>query len=255
MLTCLTGRGQDQPLPDGERDYTIRSGTDITDSINSAFAEDVLGDTGVVFRDLQISEDSIVFWKNKKQYGWIKNLDSLLRADQLRDKKSTGVSMQPAKTSSLDRLFSSAFMEYLFWFLAAGFVVFVIIKLFMSKGLFRNTTAAAPAPTADDSAGMQAGKDYRALSRKAALAGDYRSATRYLFLVTLQQLDEKELIRFAPDKTNSMYLQELPAAKRNAFARISLYYEYSWYGNIPLQQETFEGIAVQFNAFLNTLNN
>ena len=225
------------------------------DSAAKDFPENISGDTLANFRSLELNKDSIDLWKNKKQYAWIKTLDSLLRQEQRKSSKQPDISMPKVKSSALERFFQSAFLEYLFWFLAGGFVLFVIFKLFMSKGMFRRTTKAATSVAPEETVSMESGKDYRTLSRASAAAGDFRMATRYLFLLALQQLHEKELIAFAPDKTNSMYLQELPGSRRNGFARISLYYEYAWYGHAPLTTETFVGIEISFNAFLNTINN
>jgi Domain of unknown function (DUF4129) len=80
-----------------------------------------------------------------------------------------------------------------------------------------------------------------------------RLAMRYLFLKTLQKLNERELINFAADKTNSQYAREIPAAKRNEFANLALYYEYIWYGNVGVQKETFDGIKTKFDTFLNKI--
>jgi Domain of unknown function (DUF4129) len=95
--------------------------------------------------------------------------------------------------------------------------------------------------------------NFENLQSKAYDAGDMRMAMRYLFLKTLQKLNDRELIRFAVDKTNTAYARELPQAKRNEFASLALYYEYIWYGNIAVQKETFDGIENKFNEFLNRI--
>ena len=46
----------------------------------SGFAKDVLSDTSISFNEYALSKDSIAFWKNKKEYGWINNIDSFLLA-------------------------------------------------------------------------------------------------------------------------------------------------------------------------------
>lgn len=249
LLSSGPGKGQDgSPLD------SIRNSYRQEDSVSS-FAEEVTGDTGVNFRSVWLSEDSLNIWRRKKEYGWIKNLDSLLRKEQDQAKTPRIPSFPSSKNSSADSLFNSGFLQALLWILAGGFVLFVIIQLFMSKGLFRRTVSKKrkdePAEADEDIRD----KDYAALSGKAYREGNFRAATRYLFLMTLQKLQEKELISYAPDKTNSIYVSELPAAKRNGFARLSLYYEYVWYGNTAVQKETFDRIAADFTAFLNDLNN
>ena len=132
LLSCNSGKGQDgSPLD------SIRNNYGQEDSSSSSFAEEVTGDTGVTFRSVWLSEDSLNIWKRKKEYGWIKNLDSLLRKDQDQAKPPRINTVPSSTNSSADRLFNSGFLQALLWILAAGFVLFVIIQLFMNKGLFR----------------------------------------------------------------------------------------------------------------------
>jgi hypothetical protein len=227
-----------------------------TKDYNSTFAEDVLGDTTVYFRDLIISTDSLKSWKENKKYAWINNIDSLLRDKQQKEDEQSEDTMRKGRNlndglSGFERFLNSGFLKLLLWLIAGSVVAFIIYRLFLSKGLFGTAGKKAKKVVEEqEEIDNNMESDFEKMQRKAYTAGDLRVAMRYLFLKTLQKLNDKDLIRFAADKTNSAYARELPQAKRNEFASLALYYEYIWYGNIAVQKETFDGIENKFNEFL-----
>lgn len=224
------------------------------DTSPTAFAKEVLGDTLIILRELNISTDSINVKKNKKSYAWISSMDSLLHAYEEEAKKRSAKKEIASGSSALDRFFGSAFLQIFLWIVAGGVVGYIIYQLFLNKGAFRTSTKwrkTAEIPETDDN--DIAGKDYETLSRRAAASGDYRRATRFLFLMTLQKLQDDQLIVYAVDKTNSTYLKELPLEKRNDFARLALYYEYIWYGNAHMEKEIYRTVETTFTAFLNRI--
>lgn len=226
------------------------------DNRNGTFGEDVLGDTLIYFNNFVLNEDSLTLWKNSKKYAWIKNLDSLLKDRENKNKKqSREVSRQGQNLndgiSATERFFNSTLLKGTLWVLAACFVAFIIFKLFLSKGIFGKPSKKAIAEIVEEEEDHNMDNDFHRLYKKAYAAGDIRMAMRYLFLKALQALNEKDLIRFAADKTNSMYVTELPEAKRNDFASLALYYEYIWYGNFAVGKEAFDKIEFKYNEFLN----
>ena len=212
-----------------------------------AFPHDVKGDTVIGLRNFTLSADSVKFWKNKKEYGWIKKIDSLLHAAQEKSKKQKiTFNEEPEHRRTVG--FGS--FSAVIWILAIGLVIFILVKLFMSEGAFKRPSKMLKTAVEEEEPENISDKDYAQLKKRAYAAGDFRMATRYMFLYTLQYLQQRDMISFSPDKTNSMYLYELPADKRSGFAQLSLYYEYVWYGNAPLRKETFDTIETKFNAFL-----
>jgi hypothetical protein len=231
------------------------------------------GDTTIQFRDIYINPDSLYAWKHDKKYAWITNLDSLLRQQKIefeeaKNKTNNQTKKRERKTNegteeegievprfnSFDNSLNSPIFKIIMWTLAIAFVGFILFKLFLSDGIFgkagkKTDSVKEVEEIADDN--ME--NDFDSLYRRAYNAGDMRIAMRYLFLKTLQKLNDNELIQFASDKTNSQYAREIPAAKRNDFAQLALYYEYIWYGNIVVKKETFDEIATTFNNFLNKI--
>lgn len=242
-------------------DNTDYSDEDVitTKDYNSTFAEDVLGDTTVNFREIFISADSLKRWKENKRYAWINNIDSLLKDKQRKEDEQMEDTMRKGKNltdgiSAFDRILSSGILKMIMWLIAGSVVVFIIYNLFLSKGIFGSAGKKAKnVEVEQEEIDNNMESDFDALQRKAYAAGDLRMAMRYLFLKTLQKLNDRELIRFAVDKTNTAYTRELPQAKRNEFASLALYYEYIWYGNIAVQKQTFDGIENKFNEFLNRI--
>jgi hypothetical protein len=255
LLVCcfLTSKAQAQVE---DTDSTIIS-NDLMEEVEEyndsfSFSKEVLGDTMVYFRTFEIDKDSISSWKNNKKYAWHKNIDSLLKDKQKHEQKSTSESSSSMNNgfSMLDRFFNSPLLKILLWLLAGCFVAFILYKLFLSKGLFGKATKKTTKETELAEVENISDNDFDKLLRKAYTAGDLRLAMRYLFLKLLQKLNDKELIHFASDKTNSNYAKELPVAKRNEFASLALYYEYIWYGNTAVQNDMFDKIEIKFNDFL-----
>ncbi len=221
----------------------------------SSWGDDVLADTAINFRNLFDAQDSINNWKLQKKYAWISNIDSALLEAQ---KKALGNEKDHTKEynyspSFLEKFFNSRFLEIFLWITAIGFVGFIIYHLFLSKGVFSKQSKVATISAFDEDVINHLDNDFDSLFKKAYSAGNTKLAMRYLFLNLLKRLDEKELIQFAAEKTNSIYIEEIPTGKRNDFAQIALYYEYIWYGNTNVSVQTFDTIKNKVNEFLNTI--
>lgn len=82
-------------------------------------------------------------------------------------------------------------------------------------------------------------------------AGDYRMAIRYRFLHALKNINEKELISWAFEKTNRDYLREFRNHRLfNDFRHLVNTYEMVWYGNTEIDQKSFEYLNKDFEFFL-----
>jgi Domain of unknown function (DUF4129) len=215
----------------------------------NGFADDILSDTTAVFRTFELNEDSLKNYKKGKKYEWIENLDSLLR-----DAKDKEANKKPEKRrdfSFFDKLFNSGFLKIMLFILAGCFVLYVLYNLFLSKGFFTKGTKKATIQEEEEAPLDHLNNNFDNLYDIAYTQGNFRLAMRFLFLKTLQKLNDKNLIEFAADKTNSSYARELPVTLKKNFAQLALYYEYIWYGNTPIQKESFDEIKNKFTQFLN----
>ncbi|MEO5943285.1 MAG: hypothetical protein ABIP70_07635 [Ferruginibacter sp.] len=212
----------------------------------------ILSDTLLSITPVYLSKDSLDAIRNLKQFAYAKNLDSLLKAWQ----KAEGgkVKAKPVQSNSFfDNLFSSGILQFILWGIALFVVGYILYNLFLSKGIFGKKSFSKKVTSAESEEAIFERSDYEALIRQAYKLGDYRMATRYLFLKTLQQLNQRSLINFAADKTNSSYVREIPEVKRNAFAALVMNYEYVWYGNVAIDKEKFDRIETTFSTFNNKM--
>lgn len=78
-------------------------------------------------------------------------------------------------------------------------------------------------------------------------AGNYRNAIRYLYLDSLKSLSASKKIEWDFQKTNSDYYRELKDPDvREQFKKVSYVYDYVWYGEFAIDQETFNSARTQF---------
>jgi len=92
--------------------------------------------------------------------------------------------------------------------------------------------------------------NFQELIAKAIQNKDYRKAVRLHFLKLLKELTDKNLIKWQIDKTNNDYTIELAKSKySNQFNELALLYEYIWYGDFELNEESFKSTISKFNTF------
>ena len=92
--------------------------------------------------------------------------------------------------------------------------------------------------------------DYNRLLNTAINKKDYRLATRYLYLQSLQKLIIAGAITYSPDKTNHQYLMEIyDKPYRQEFSLLTLHYEYAWYGDFLMEETGFTILQKKFISF------
>lgn len=83
---------------------------------------------------------------------------------------------------------------------------------------------------------------------------NYRLAVRLYYLKTLKELTDREMIDWKINKTNRSYVYELNSPTlRPDFERITLQFEYAWYGDFPVDETQFLNIKNQFLTFSDSL--
>ncbi len=194
-------------------------------------------------------KDSLQVLLRQKEFDYISNLDSLLKKIQDEQLQQLKKQKPPTNISWIFNLF-----KYLLWFIVIAAVLFLIYRLFLSeRGIF-----AASVRNKHRSTEYEELIDEDSLSRKAREAeqtGNYRLAVRYQYLHALSIIAEKGWLQLSPDKTNYQYVRELcNKTIRNEFARITLHYEYAWYGNFQIDAAIFQTIKKEFTNFQTRLN-
>ena len=89
------------------------------------------------------------------------------------------------------------------------------------------------------------------LMNQAIRDNDYRLAVRYLYLNALKKLSDKKLIDWKPDKTNRQFVKELANHPlSDLFSKLSLIYEYVWYGKNFPKASDFDQLRNEYSNFI-----
>jgi len=153
----------------------------------------------------------------------------------------------------IGRLFSGAatnpLSRYFFIGLGVAVVVYVLIKAIGTENIFSKKSKETILPYDVITENIHEIDFDQELQR---LIGErkYRLAVRLLYLKALKQLSDAEIIQWQPDKTNYNYLMEIskPELKED-FSRLTLQFDYIWYGDFPIDENKFEPINQSFNQF------
>jgi hypothetical protein len=205
-------------------------------------------DTVLYFNKLAVSSDTINSWKNSKTFAYTKYLDSLLKARRNIEVKEKRTYTGP---NFFDKLFASKLTKVIFWGLAIIFVLFIIYRLFLVDGVFKNNITKSDqfSPVVKEET-FTAETDFEALIRLAVADGNYRLAIRYQYLKTLHLLAHRGWVQLTTDKTNYQYVREIKNYNhQNSFSKLTLNYEYAWYGEFEIEQHIYLRLQNEFSDF------
>ncbi len=234
--------------------------TMIYDGEDSAdIVEDIVPDTSIAKNTFGNGNDSTQKWKNSADFAYIKNLDSLLRkgiglkADTVSIDKNTDKkrAAPTASSTNSNSLLNSFPVKIFFWAMAILFIGFIIYKLFFTAVFFaKANTKVASQQIEDASSALNEYSAYNSFIREAEQKKDFNLSVRYLYLQTLRRLADRDLIRFSPDKTNYGYVKELSGRPyQQAFASLTLNYEYVWYGKFVIAENHYSQLKEEFISF------
>lgn len=138
------------------------------------------------------------------------------------------------------------------------FVIYLIVKALMNKEgqwIFGRNS---------DKKGMNYNEieknlhlvDFEKLIKETLASGEKRLCIRYYYLWLLKKMSEKHLIVWDVEKTNSDYLYELQnQSQKDDFAYLSYLYNYIWYGEFELDEDTFEKAKNTFEKSIKSISN
>lgn len=97
--------------------------------------------------------------------------------------------------------------------------------------------------------------DFEKLIQESLQAGEKRTVIRYYYLWLLKIMAQNNYIEWDIEKTNSDYLYELQKpAHREEFTYLSYLYNYIWYGEFEIDENTFAKAQNRFKNALKTFN-
>lgn len=204
-------------------------------------------DTILQFQQWYYPTDSINYLRRQKDFSYAGNLDSLLKIRQNElNKQQKEIA---TKTSTATSVNIGAVLKAILWGIIIATLLFVLYRVFLSdKGLFTSPTKNRPVEVEEEQLTDDAYLDQQL--KQAAQEQNYRLAIRYLYLQTLNRLSQRNWLHLSPDKTNYQYVRELAKPQlRNGFSRITLHYEYAWYGDFEIDSMVYQQVKNDFDLF------
>lgn len=188
-----------------------------------------------------VPQDTLAVINSDKRFYYKTYLDSLLRASN---------NFKPVKRNLPGGLF-----RWFIWMAAIGIFVYLIYKLFLGQSaVFVRNRKNINGKT--NIADEEMPDDPDSLIENAMAAGNYRLAVRYLYLKTLKTLADRKYIEISSNKTNYEYVREVRKHSfANDFASLTLEYEYTWYGEYPLDEKLFAQVHSGFISFNKHIEN
>ena len=160
--------------------------------------------------------------------------------------------------SSMD--VSAKYVEYTLKTIAAlivMYVIYLIVKIILNKEgqwIFGKSTT-RKIYTDEEIEKNLIYVDFEKLIQETLNKGDSRLVIRYYYLWVLKRLSEKNIIDWHAEKTNSDYLYEIQSADlKTDFQYLSYLYNYIWYGEFEMNEETFSNAKSAFEKTLKSLN-
>jgi hypothetical protein len=193
------------------------------------------------------SSDSVRSLRSQKDFAYMKELDSLLK------KRQELLLKEQRKQRGKRTVNVFPFIEVLLWSLLIAALLFVLFRVFLSdRGLFASPLRNKKLQVEEEKFTDDVYLDQQL--QQAIKEGNYRLGIRFLYLQSLNKLSERGWLQLSPDKTNYQYVRELAKPQlKNTFARITLHYEYAWYGDFVIEQHVFEPIKKEFEQFHQTI--
>ncbi|WP_412466963.1 DUF4129 domain-containing protein [Pedobacter sp. KLB.chiD] len=144
---------------------------------------------------------------------------------------------------------SNLISRYIFIGLGIALILFIVIKISGAENIFRKKSKATVLPYDVITENIHE-IDYEQELQRLIAERKFRLAVRLLYLRALKKLSDAEIINWQPDKTNYHYLMEIDKPElRNDFGKLTLQFDYIWYGDFPIDEVKFEPINQSFNQF------
>lgn len=213
-----------------------------------------------------VKSDTLTFEERKFEQGFQENYTD---EDFVYERKAAGLSQWDRFMEWLSRLLKDIFtfsresgtskvIVVLIRVIAIAiilFVVYLIVQAILNKeGMWIFGRQRKKIQVEDITAENIHEMDFNQLVNETKDTGNYRLAVRYYYLWVLKKLSLREIIDWDWDKTNSDYLYEIKdSGLKKDFEYLSYLYDYSWYGEFPLDANEFARAEKAFKKTLNTL--
>lgn len=144
---------------------------------------------------------------------------------------------------------SNLISRYIFIGLGVALVLYIVIKSIGAENIFRKKSKETFLPYDVITENIHE-IDYEQELQRLVAERKFRLAVRLLYLRALKKLSDAEIINWQPNKTNYNYLMEIDKPEiRNDFSKLTLQFDYIWYGDFPIDEVKFDPINQSFNQF------
>jgi len=144
---------------------------------------------------------------------------------------------------------SNLISRYIFIGLGVALILYIVFKTIGAENIFRKKSKETILPYDVITENIHE-IDYEQELQRLVSERKFRLAVRLLYLRALKKLSDAEIIDWQPDKTNYNYLMEITKPElKNDFSKLTLQFDYIWYGDFPIDEVKFEPINQSFNQF------
>ena len=154
-------------------------------------------------------------------------------------------------------VFNIPWLNVLFWIvLIGGFIALLV--WFLTTGdihLFRKKPKVVEEEILQEATDDIFEMNFEKEIQKAIDAKNYRLAVRLMYLRTLRDLSDRNLISYTHEKTNHDYLLQLAGTLYyKNFFRLTRSFDYTWYGQFEISGDNFTLIQNDFSSFKQQLS-
>lgn len=145
----------------------------------------------------------------------------------------------------------NSFLQVLPYFLL-GILIFILIKFFLNVHArsLMNTKNNKSLVHLSEEEHIMKNENIESLIEEALAGKNYRLAIRYYYLLILRLMTDKEIIQWELQKTNEDYLSEIMVPHlKETFKTTTLFYNYIWYGDFPMDEPKYQSVANSFIMF------
>jgi hypothetical protein len=200
--------------------------------------------------DFEYANDP-AYWNNEQEEA------EKRKREEEREQKLQNQEYKKGFWDYFNNFFSGTAIRVITYTVLIAFFLFVIYRIMVVNQLFlfySSRKAKAKAKESAEAADIE-DDNLDEKIRKAVQAGEHRKAVRYMYLKTLQLLNERQWIRYHVDATNYEYVIQMSKHKLgNDFSFLTRIYDYVWYGEFSLTKEQFDIVYNNFSHFYNAAN-
>jgi len=198
----------------------------------------------------KVSRDDLNKIKSDDDYWYINQVPP-------RAKENLSQPKNEEKVKKSRGLFNIPWLNVVFWILLIGGFITLLVWFLSASNirLFRKAPKQSDELIEEENADNIFEINFEKEIQNAAHAKNYRMAVRFMYLRTLKDLSNRNLINYVNTKTNSDYLLQLAGtAYYKSFFKLTRSFDYTWYGQFKVSEDSFAIIQNDFSSFKQQLS-